>query len=657
MPHLFEPIEIGPRTAKNRIVFGAHFTMFTEPAARYGEPGFFGERLGGYLARRAANDVGIVIAGQAHVHPTTAYQTQNNAAAWDEAAIPHLVRVSEPIRRHGALALLQLAHNGGVNTGRWSRLPVWTPSHVVNNLEAPTPLEVDEIRELVAHFARSARNAIRGGFDGVEIHGAHGYLIHEFLSPASNRRTDAYGGSLENRMRFCVEVLDAVRAAVGSDAIVGLRLVGDEEIGQRGLGPDDAAEIGGRLEAAGLVDFLDVSIGRSGVGMVRPVYSPHEVGVYAAAAVKRAARRTPVFAVQRILMPEEADAIIARGDADAITVVRALIADEAWAAKARTGRSDTIRRCTGINQGCYGNLTLGLPVSCVQNPSVGREDALGDLAPAGRRRRVVVVGGGPAGLEAAWVAAARGHDVVLLERARQLGGKIVLAASLPGRAELADLADWRARECARRGVDVRLGVDATPEAVLALAPDAVIVATGGRATKDGTSKFHPMPIPGAAQPWVLDHETALRDPERVGHRVVVLDAVGHIEGIGLGELFASQGREVTLVMPLPTPIALDAETLAMALPRAVHAGCRWRPSTALVRIEEHAVVLACVLGGGTETLPDVDTVVIRTHGLPEDTLYRTLRERVATCERVGDALAVRYADRAIYDGHLAGRRV
>ena len=655
-PHLLSPLAIGRRTAKNRIVFGAHFTMYTEPAAHYGEPGFFGERLGRYLERRAANDVGIVIAGQAHVHPTTAYQMQNNAAAWDEAAIPHFVRVTEPIRRHGALALLQLAHNGGVNTGRWSRLPVWTPSHVVNNLEAPTPLTLHEIQELVEHFARSARNAVAGGFDGVEIHGAHGYLIHEFLSPASNRRTDAYGGSLENRMRFCVEVLAAVRASVGADTIVGLRLVGDEEIGARGLGPDDAAEIGVRLEAAGLVDFLDVSIGRSGVGMVRPLYVPHEVGVYAAAAVKRRVVRTPVFAVQRVVEPAEAEAIVARGDADAVTVVRALIADEAWAAKARAGRADTIRRCTGINQGCYGNLTLGLPVACVQNPSVGREEALGALEPAAVRSRVVVVGGGPAGLEAARVAAARGHDVVLLERAERLGGKIHLAASLPGRAELVDLAAWRAGECARRNVDVRLGVEATPEVVLGLGPDAVVVATGGRATKNGTSKFHPMPVPGAEQPWVIDHEAALRDPARVGQRVVILDAVGHVEGIGLGELLASMGRDVTLATPLATPIALDAETLAMALPRAVRAGCRWRPNTALVRIDDHAVVLACVLGGGSETVA-VDTVVIRTHGVPDDTLYHALASRVATCLRIGDALAVRYADRAIADGHLAGRQV
>jgi 2,4-dienoyl-CoA reductase-like NADH-dependent reductase (Old Yellow Enzyme family) len=658
-PRLFSPLRLGPRTAKNRIVFGAHFTMFSEPAARYGEPGFFGERLGRYLSLRAAHDVGVVIAGQAHVHPTTAYQMQNNAIAWDEAAIPHFERVTAPVKAHGALALLQLAHNGGVNTGRASHLPVWAPSHVTNNLEPPKPLEAAEIAELVEHFARSARNAIRGGFDGVEIHGAHGYLIHEFLSPASNRRTDAYGGSLDGRMRFCVEVLSAVRAAVGPDAIVGLRLVGDEEIGPAGLGAEDAATIGARLEAAGLVDFLDVSIGRSGVGMVRPLYAPHGVGTYAAAAVKRAVAGVPVFAVQRILTPDEAETILARGDADAVTVVRALIADEAWAAKARAGRADEIRRCTGINQGCYGNLTLGLPVSCVQNPVVGREGepGFGALEPAARRRRVVVVGGGPGGLEAAWVAAARGHEVVLLERAAHLGGKIRLAASLPGRGELADLADWRALECARRGVDVRLGVDASADVVLALRPDAVVVATGGRATKDGSAKFHPMPVRGADQAWVLDHEAALVVPERVGRRVVILDAVGHIEGIGLAEALAAAGREVTLVTPLATPILLDAETLAMALPRAVRAGVRWRPSTVLAAIGEHAVTLACVLGGGTETLAGVDTAVIRTHGLPEDALFHALRGRVPDLVRVGDAVAVRTADRAIFDGHAAGRRL
>src|SRR5262249_13637469 len=266
------------------------------------------------------------------------------------------------------------------------------------------------IRELVEHFARSARNAVAGGFQGIEIHGAHGYLIHEFLSPRSNRRTDAYGGSLENRMRFCVEVLEAgrracggggavgpglggevleaVRAAVGGGVAVGLRLVGDEE--QRagaGLTAEDAAEIGARLEALGLVDFLDVSIGLSGAGMVRPMYAPHGLGVYAAAAVKRAVRRTPVFTVHRILLPDQAEGILARGEADPVPLVRALTPVPGGPAKAHAGAPDTIRRCTGTNQGCYGNLLQGLPVTCVTNPEVGREDVLGagTLEPAARR--------------------------------------------------------------------------------------------------------------------------------------------------------------------------------------------------------------------------------------------------------------------------------
>jgi len=658
-PNLFSPLRIGPVESRNRIVVGAHFTQFTEPTTP-GEPGFYGARYARYLGEFARGGAGVVIGGQAAVHPTTAYQMPNNACAWDEAAVPGLTEVADAVHEHGALCFLQLAHNGGVNGGAWSKLPAWAPSLVANYMEPPKPIEHHEIAQVIDGFARSAANCAAAGLDGVEIHAAHGYLIHEFLSPHSNLRTDEYGGDLDGRMRFCVEVLRAVRASVGAGVAVGVRLVGDEETRDgSGLGPEDAGEIAARLEAAGLVDFVNVSVGTSGMGMVRPLYSKHLLGVPATRTVRAALQGTPVFAVHRVLTPEEAEGILVEEAADAVTVVRALIADPQWPEKAQAGRTAEIRQCTGCNQGCYGNLTAGLPITCVTNPVTGRESQLGGALPAtASTKRVVVVGGGPGGLEAAWVAAARGHDVTLLERRDELGGKIRLAAALPGRGELADVADGRAAECARRGVDVRLGVDATTKTVLALEPHAVIVATDGRATTSTPSKWHPLPVAGSEPAWVIDHEQALikalDDPATLGEQVVILDAVGDIAAIGLGHLLAFAGTQVTAVTPLPNPILVDNETNSRALPRAARAGMVWRPNTAMVQIGDHIVTLADALTYKMETL-EADTVVIRTHGEPVADLYFALQGQVPEVKRIGDAVAVRWADRAIFDGHLAAR--
>ncbi len=409
-----------------------------------------------------------------------------------------------------------------------------------------------------------------------------------------------------------------------------------------------------------------MSVGLGGIGMVRTNYAPHLLGVYAAHAIKKAVDHTPVFTVHRILMPDEAEGILERHEADGITLVRALIADPQWVDKARDGRDDEIRRCTGINQSCYGNLLQSMPINCVQNPVVGREEDLGEgtLTPAARSKRVVVVGGGPGGLEAAWVAAARGHAVTLLERSDRLGGAIRRAQQLPGREEIANIADWRIGECERRGVDIRLGVEADVDTVLALAPDAVIVATGGHATKFGRSAYHPMPVPGSEADWVIDHvegvRRAVEDPDSMGSRIVLLEVVGHVQAVGLGEMLASQGREATVVCPLPLLMAADGETQAAVLPRAVQAGMVWRPNTVMLAIGDHDVTLLDVNSHKTETIGGVDTVVIRTHGLPNEELYYALTDgaldgRVPEVVRIGDAIAVRPVDRAVYDGHVAAR--
>ena len=660
---LLAPVRVGPVELRNRVLCGAHFTMFTEPNPVWGEPGFYGRRYGGYLAERAAGGVAAVIAGETAVAPNTAYKMPNNANGWDPACIPHYEALTSQVHEHGAHAFIQLTHSGAMMLGNWSKQVAIGPSSVPDYFESPKPMDRRDIAEMIDYHVRCARNAVAGGFDGIEIQSAHGYLLHQFLSPKFNERTDEYGGSLENRMRFGVEVLGAVRDAVGDGIAVGVRLAGDDEQTYGpGLTADDAAAVAARYEELGLVDYLNVSVGAGGVGMVRTNYVPHGFGGYAADAVKKAVRDTPVFTVHRILTPDEAEGILERHEADGVTLVRALIADPEWVNKARDGRAAEIRLCTGINQSCYGNLLQSMPINCVQNPVVGREVelGLGTLHAAARAKRVVVVGGGPAGLEAAWVAAARGHRVTLLEAADELGGAIRWAQRLPGRGEIAHLADWRVGECKRRGVDLRTGVRATPASVLALDPDAVIVATGGRATKDGRSAYHPMPVPGSEQDWVLDTVEALRraeeEPERLGDHVVVLEAVGHVQGVGLGELLASQGRQTTVVSTLPVLLACDGETQAAILPRAVQAGMAWRPSTALAAIGDHEVTLIDVLSHRAQTQP-ADTVVIVTNGVPDASLFTALDGHVAELARVGDAVSVRPVDRAVYDGHRAGRAI
>lgn len=351
---LFQPLKVGPLELRNRVICGAHFTMFTEPNPVWGEPGFYGRRYGRYLADRARGGVAAVIAGKTAVAPNTAYKMPNNANGWDEACIPHYEELTSQVHEHGALAFLRLTHSGAMMLGNWSKQVAVGPSPSPDYFETPREMDDGDIRAAIDAHVTCAVNAKKGGFDGIEIQSAHGYLLHQFLSPKFNYRTDEYGGSIENRMRFGMQIVDAAREAVGDTVAVGIRLTGDDEQSQglSGLTAGDCAEVAAAYEQSGLVDFLNVSVGIGGVGIMRTNYAPHLFGVYAAHKVREAVRDTPVFTVHRILMPDEAEGIIERGEADGITLVRALIADPEWVNKAREGRDDEIRRCPAEVEAC-----------------------------------------------------------------------------------------------------------------------------------------------------------------------------------------------------------------------------------------------------------------------------------------------------------------
>ena len=486
-PRLFSPLRLGPAlTLRNRIVLSPHTTMYADPD---GSPSV---RDADYQAARARGGIALSVLGTSVVHASSTRHF-GVLANLDDSYIPAYRRVADAVHAHGAALFAQLNHQGLAAHGAGAGRPLLAPSAVPSFIhgEVPAPLDVRSIREIVAAFGAAADRCRHAGLDGVLIHAAHGYLLNQFLSPLTNRRADAYGGSLDNRLRLLLEVVATIRRAVGRSFVVGVRLSVDEFL-PGGLTLDDSLPIARRLAESGLVDYLDVSsgvdydwlsLGRHYPGM----HWPEATWVHLAAAVK-AAVALPVACAGRIREPGQAERLLAEGALDLVQMARALIADPEWPNKARAGRVDEIRPCLYVSSGCLEHLAQGRPIGCVQNPAVGREGEHGAIAPAAVAKTVVVVGGGPAGMEAALVARQRGHRVVLLERDGALGGQMRTAARAPGRAELLRGVAFLERELARHGVDVRLGVEADAAAVLRLSPDAVVVATGSDAA--------PLDVPG-----------------------------------------------------------------------------------------------------------------------------------------------------------------
>ncbi|WP_370326577.1 FAD-dependent oxidoreductase [Euzebya sp.] len=647
-PLALSPIRVGPVTVRNRIVRTAHATG---SLAREGDDDAFIA----YHAARAAGGVGLTILEVASVHPSSPAFLR----AWHDGIVDRYRRLVDAVAPSGMAVFQQLWHGGHqVAPGGW-RAP-WSPSAVAGpkiGVTAP-PMDRGQIRELVEAFAAAAARGEAGGLQGVEVHAGHGYLLHQFLSPHTNLRGDAYGGSPDGRARIVVEVLEAVRDRVGDRIAVGVRLSADDLI-PAGLDPSEVAELAIRLESAGLIDFVDLSVG--GYLAYPPVIGgAHEAPGYQLDHVRPVAEavRTPTIVTGRITTLAEAEAILASGVASMVSMVRATIADPDLVAKSVDGRADEVRPCIACNQGCVGGLAAGR-IGCTVNPAAGRELRADRPGRTDRPRRVLVAGGGPAGMEAARVAAMAGHHVILVERADHLGGQLALARRGPLRDRLGAFVDWQEREVRRLGVEVHLGTSVDDDVVAQADPDVVVMATGSTARTDGRQIARPGHVPpGIGQPHVITGRDVMAGivPSSAA-RAVVVDDIGHHEAVSVAEVLLARGVAVEWVTRHTHPASMLDDPLIgqPARGRLRRGGVRVWPEHLLVAVDPDRCAIED-LQSGDRTDIAADLVVLVCGGVPEIPVLAPSHDEIEVVT-VGDAAAVRTLQEAVREAHEVARTI
>lgn len=639
--HLFTPLSIGPITAVNRILFSAHLT-------NYAAAGLPTEQHAAYYAARAAGGAGMIVTEEHSTHPTD-WPYEKLIHGFHPEVISGYRRITDAVHAHGVPILAQINHNGGQASSMYSRLPVWAPSPIADPLfrEVPKAVEPHEIVEIVDGYAQVAAHCMAGGFDGIELQCSHSSIVRGFLSPATNQRTDAYGGSLANRARLLLEIVDAVRSTIGTDHALGVRICGDELI-DGGTTIDDAVAIARMVEATGQVDYINTSIGVATATLYMIEASmqiPPGYAMFIPSAI-RAAVDLPVVGVGRFKDPLQADRALSEGLCDMVGIVRGQIADPDFGAKARSGHAAEIRTCLSCNQECVGRMGLNRWLGCIENPRTGRESVT--LPPPRTRKKVVVVGGGPAGLQAAVTAAERNHTVVVLERHDRLGGQVHVAAQVPSRAEFFDIARNLTTAARRLGIEVRTGVEATAALVADQRPDVVIVATGARPQRPWWAGDHDR---------IVDVRDVLEGRVHPHGRVVVVDELGFHQATSVAELLADRGCDVEIVtngmvVGQDLGITLDMETwnvrahgkgIAQAtdlVPMGVSTG--EDDETLVLSLQHHPT--------GTDHQRTCDWVVCAVHQQAEDELWHQLQGSPFEVHRVGDCVAPRRAHAAVIEG-------
>ncbi|HDJ1440281.1 dimethylglycine demethylation protein DgcA [Serratia rubidaea] len=623
---LFQPLNINKLTIRNRIVSTAHAEVYAT------DGGMTTERYVKYYEEKAKGGCGLCICGGSSVvsidSPQSWWSSVNLST---DRIIPHFQNLADAVHKHGGKIMIQISHMG--RRSRWDgeNWPnLMSPSGIREPVHRATckTIEVEEIRRVIGDFARAAVRAKEGGLDGVELSAVHQHMIDQFWSPRVNKRTDEWGGSFENRMRFGMEVLKAVREAVGPDFVVGMRITGDE-FHPDGLSHEDMKQIAAYYDATGMVDYFGV-VGsgcdtHNTLANVIPNMSyPPEPFLHLAAGIKEVVS-VPVIHAQNIKDPNQAQRILEQGYVDFVGMTRAHIADPHLIAKIKLNQVDQIRQCVGANY-CIDRQYMGLDVLCIQNAATSREYmGLPHIISKsdGPQRKVVVVGGGPGGMEAARVAAERGHQVTLLERGEELGGQIAIAARAPQRDQMAGITRWLAMELQRLGVTVQLGTNADAATVRDLRPDVCILATGGRPFLEQNPEW------GAEDGRVVSSWDILTGAVEPGKNVLIYDTICEFTGMSTADYLTAKGALVELVTDDIKPgVGIGGTTFPTYYRSLYEKAVIMTSDLALEAVYREGDKLVAVLENeytGQKEERVVDQVVVENGTRPNEELYYQLK--------------------------------
>lgn len=658
-PHLFTPIKLRHKTLKNRIVFGAH-------TANMSEGGLPVDRHFGYYRERARGGTAMIVVEPAPAH-RTGVLTRGNFRHEDDSVIPHFRRITDECHSHGTVMVHQIYHIGGHGDQDNSWEPYWSPSGLpsMHDPWGSHAMREAEIEELIESFVAAARRDRESGFDGVDLFAGYNCLIDQFWSPITNQRDDRWGGSLDNRMRFSVEVCHRIREMAGDDFIVGMTVSGAEPY-PGGLTIEDKQEMAAYLDARGLVDYFSVGTGSylNQFSKIVPSFQyDMMLGPPDARKFKEVVKHAVVTAEARIKTPANAEEVIAGEMADLVSIVRGQIADPHLANKTRDGRAADVRPCINCNQLCIGRRMRDYWISCLVNPSVGREfEWDGDRPPpAETPRNILVVGGGPAGLETARVAAERGHRVTVVERSSELGGQFRLAASQPERGEIGELLTWYQSQLENAQVQIKLRTEMSADDVRNAGADTVVLCTGSRPSRDGFQRAlpHVARLPGADQDNVCTVHDVLEGTVVPGTRVLLLDDLnGWWPASGTALHLALQRHQVTLVTSAEQAAGQleDSRTADTTRERFIKYGIETLTATALLSWEGNTARFVNLFTG-EEDEREFDSLVLATTNTPEDDLTNALAGSRLEIHTIGDTVSARTAAMAVYEGRKLGLRL